>query len=101
MYQNYKTEQYNLKCSVKKSILHCLQMLSELKPIQVADDNISQEDFYEGQKEFYEFVEKLYCLMLSDPDKFLIPTNEYDTYIQSDKAEVFNFKKQRTLITEN
>lgn len=96
MYQNYKTEQYNFKCSVKKSILHCLQMLSELKPIQVADDNISQEDFYEGQKEFYEFVEKLYCLMLSDPDKFLISTNEYDTYIQSDKAKKKREKEHYT-----
>ncbi len=96
MYQKYKTEQYNLQSSVKKSILHCLQMLSEFKPIQIANDKISQNDFFDGQREFYEFIEKLYCLLLNDPDKFLIPTGEYDTYIQSDKAKKRGEKEHYT-----
>lgn len=87
MYNKYRTNQYNLVCSVHKSILHSLQMLSSLRPIQVQGDEKSQSDFNDGQKEFYEFIEELYCCMLSEPDKYLVPTLDYDAYMQGDKAK--------------
>lgn len=96
MYQKYRTGQDNLKCSVKKSILHCLQMLSEFKPIQVVDDKISREDFYDGQKGFYEFIENHYRSMLNDPEKYLVPTSKYDAYIQSGKAKKRREKEHYT-----
>ncbi len=87
MYNKYKSEQYQLTCSVHKSILHSLQMLASLKPIQVQGEEKSQRDFWDGQIEFYEFIEELYCRMLSNPDKYLIPSMDYDAYMQTDKAK--------------
>lgn len=96
MYQKYATGQFDFKCSVKKSILHCLQMLSELEPIQAEDEKISGEDFYDGQTEFYEFIDKLYRSMLDDPEEFFVPTGEYDAYILSDKARKRGEKEHYT-----
>lgn len=96
MYQKYRTEQYNLNNSVYKSILHSLQMLSNYEPIPVEDEEISKEEFDEGQKEFYEFIERLYCSMLDNPDEYLIPTKDYDSYMKSDKAKKRGKKEHYT-----
>ena len=71
VYIKVLTGQFDFKCS-SKSILHCLQMLS-VEPIQAEDENSGE--VFDGQTEFYEFIDKLYRSMLDDPEEFFVPTN--------------------------
>jgi hypothetical protein len=69
--------------TAKNALWHCLKMLSDFEVVHVEVDGFNKEDVVAGEKDFYQFIKKLYENIFTNPEKYAVSSEEYEKYIKS------------------
>ena len=75
--------------TAQNSIWHCLMMLSDFEAVKIDVDGFDEKSVINGEKDFHVFMKTLYQNMYANPDKYAIPTTEYDDYIKTINIEEY------------
>ena len=80
--------QKDFPSTAQKSIWHAYQFMSpfnEVVPMEFENDK--KRYLVKGEKDFYNFITTLYLDIYNNPNKYYIPTIEYDKYMMGRKKD--------------
>ena len=87
--------------TAQNSIWHCIKMLSNFEEVKTDIDGFDEKSILKGEKDFYTFMETLYQDMYKNPDKYIIPSAEYDEYMDSIDVDMVFSNEHRGDVKES